>query len=156
VHAWVQILVPDNTPFDQFLDANPDAFLSLGDTSEPLLVDDLLTAAARLNGIASGSSAISSVIQRHCIHWRRGEGGAGATPHAAGGTRQPGDPDPLLGADIFFASNLSLKNPAFRSARCGACHNLPTLTDNTVAFTFKAQLPDFASEFSPRRPGLNC
>ena len=42
--------------------------------------------------------------------------------------------------DIFFASNLSLKNPNFRSARCGACHNLPTLTDHTMPFTFKAQL----------------
>ena len=42
VQTWVQILVPDNTPFDQFLESNPDAFMSLGDTSEALLVDDLL------------------------------------------------------------------------------------------------------------------
>jgi len=155
LHAWVQILVPDNTPFDQFLDANPDAFMSLGDTSEALLVDDLLNC--------------TSATQRNCFrevgNFKRdpnviaydhatGEGGAGSIGHAAGGTRQPGAPDPLLGADIFFASNLSLKNPAFRSGRCGACHNMPTLTDNTVAFTFKAILPDFPSEFSPTAPGV--
>ncbi|MEP6995258.1 MAG: hypothetical protein ABI968_12100, partial [Acidobacteriota bacterium] len=156
VHAWVQVLVPDNTPFDQFLDANPDVYLSLGDTTERLLVNDLLNC--------------TSATQRNCFresgHFKRdpnvvaltgatGEGGAGAKSTPAPGTRNPAiDPDPLLGADIFFASNLSLKNPNFRSGRCGACHNLPTLTDNTMPFTFKAQLPDFASEFSPASPGV--
>jgi len=156
VQLWVQLLVPDNTPFDQFLETNPDAFMSLGDTSERLLVDDLL------NCTTPG--------QRNCFtengHFKRdpnvvaltnatGEGGAGATQTPAGGTRNPAiDPDPLLGADIFFASNLSLKNPNFRSGRCGACHNLPTLTDHTMAFTFKAQLPDFSSEFSAAAPGV--
>src|SRR4029078_8530654 len=82
-------------------------------------------------------------------------GGAGATQTPAGGTRNPAiDPGPLLGAGIFFASNLSLKNPNFRSGRCGACHNLPTLTDHTMAFTFKAQLPDFSSESSAAAPGV--
>ena len=156
VQLWVQLLVPDNTPFDQFLETNPDAFMSLGDTSERLLVDDLLNCA--------------TPGQRNCFtengHFKRdpnvvaltnatGEGGAGATQTPAGGTRNPAiDPDPLLGADIFFASNLSLKNPNFRSGRCGACHNLPTLTDHTMPFTFKAQLPDFSSEFSATAPGV--
>src|SRR5207245_571251 len=61
VDLWVQILVPDNTPFDQFLEANPDAFMSLGDTSEQLLVDDLLNC--------------TSVTQRKCFrelgHFKR-------------------------------------------------------------------------------------
>jgi hypothetical protein len=156
VHLWVQVLVPDNTPFDQFLDANPDAFMSLADTSEPLLVDDLLNCA--------------TATQRNCFrevgHFKRdpnvvahfgatGEGGAGATAVPAPGTRNPAtDSDPLLGMDVFFASNLSLKNPNFRSGRCGACHNMPTLTDHTMPFTFKAQLMDFQSEFSPTNPGV--
>jgi cytochrome c peroxidase len=155
VNLWVQILVPDDTPFDRCLEANPDAFMSLGDTSEVLLVDDLLSC--------------TSPAQRNCFRevgrFKRdpglfahtgatAEGGAGGTFTPAGGTRQPGDPDPLLGMDIFFASNLSLKNPNFRSARCGACHNMPTLTDHTMPFTFKAQLPDFASEFSVTAPGV--
>jgi cytochrome c peroxidase len=157
VNLWVQILVPDDTPFDQFLELNPDAFMSLGDTSERLLVDDLLNC--------------TSPTQRNCFrelgNFKRdsdvvafthatAEGGGGATATPAGGTRTPGsnEPDPLLGMDIFFASNLSLKNPNFRSARCGACHNMPTLTDHTMPFTFKAQLPDFASEFTAAAPGV--
>src|SRR4029077_17336452 len=70
----------------------------------------------------------------------------------AGGTRQPNDPDPLLGFDIFFGSNLSLKNPEFRSARCGACHNAPALTDHTTAFTHKWSLVDAAAEFAHDNP----
>src|SRR5919197_2720587 len=49
--------------------------------------------------------------------------------------------------DIFQGSNFSLKNPNFRAARCGECHAGATLTDNTVPFTFKAQLGDFIGEF---------
>jgi cytochrome c peroxidase len=157
VHAWVQILVPDNTPFDQFLEANPEAFLSLGDTSEKLLVNDLVncTSATQRNcfrevgNFKRDSNAVAFINAT-------GEGGTGATAVPAGGTRTPGSnqSDPLLGADIFFASNLSLKNPNFRSGRCGACHNMPTLTDHTVPFTFKWQLPDFSSEFTPLNPGV--
>src|SRR5882762_11071806 len=68
----------------------------------------------------------------------------------AGGTRVAGSntPDPLLGLDIFFGSNLSLKNPQFRSARCGACHNAPTLTDHTTSFTHKWEVVDAAAEFA--------
>jgi len=73
---------------------------------------------------------------------------------AAGGTRTPNsnEPDPLLGIDIFFGSNLSLKNPEFRSARCGACHNAPALTDHTSAFTHKWSLVDAAAEFAHDNP----
>src|ERR671930_64770 len=49
--------------------------------------------------------------------------------------------------DIFQGSNFSLKNPNFRTGRCGECHAGPTLTDNTVPFTVKAQLGDFIGEF---------
>jgi len=157
VNLWVQILVPDNTPFDQWLDANPDAFLSLADTSEVLLVDDLLNCTTptqrkcfrELGNFKRDTNAVAHIGATV-------EGGGGATAVPAPGTRTPGSnqPDPLLGADLFFASNLSLKNPTFRSGRCGACHNMPTLTDNTMPFTFKAQLPDFASEFSAAAPGV--
>ncbi len=42
INAWVQILVPDDTPFDRLLDVNPGAFASLGEPGEPGLVPDLL------------------------------------------------------------------------------------------------------------------
>src|SRR5205823_1775796 len=70
----------------------------------------------------------------------------------AGGTRGLNDPDPLLGFDLFFGANVSLKNPNFRSARCGACHNAPALTDNTAPFTVKAQELDNFAEFQREDP----
>ena len=65
---------------------------------------------------------------------------------------RPSDPDPLLGLDIFFASNLSLKNPNFRTGRCGECHAIPTLTDHTMPFTSKINLMDAVAEFAA--PGV--
>ncbi|HSB69947.1 MAG TPA: hypothetical protein VLT62_11495 [Candidatus Methylomirabilis sp.] len=153
IQKWVNILVPDHTPFDQFLDVNPDAFATLGEPGEPGLVEGLLNC--------------TSATQRFCFrefgNFKRdpgvqalrnptGEGGAGGTLVPAGGTRQPGQPDPLLGLDIFFSSNLSLKNPNFRTGRCGECHAIPTLTDHTMPFTSKINLMDFVAEFAT--PGV--
>jgi len=72
----------------------------------------------------------------------------------AGGTRTADMPDPLLGFDIFFGANVSLKNPNYRSARCGACHNAPALTDNTSPFTVKAQELDNFAEFERGVPTI--
>ena len=172
IHMWVQVLIPDNTPFDQFLDINPDAYLALGDTTEPLLVSDLQDCTtpgqrnARLPNDPDASLQFGACFTEFGNFKRdsglsarihaTGEGGTGATLVPTHGTRTPGSnmPDPLLGMDVFFASNVSLKNPNFRSGRCGACHNMPTLTDHTVPFTFKAQLPDFASESTAANPGV--
>ena len=41
IHLWATILVPDDTPFDKFLDANADTGTSVGETGEPLLVLDI-------------------------------------------------------------------------------------------------------------------
>ncbi len=124
IHLWGTILVPDNTPFDQFLDANPDAFKALGEPGEAGLVADL--------------PACTTPGQRNCFT------PVGPFQRLPAGTAQP---DPLLGLDIFFASNLSLKNPNFRTGRCGECHAIPALTDHTMQFTHKAQLRDFVAEF---------
>jgi cytochrome c peroxidase len=155
IQSWVQIQVPDDTPFDRFLDANPGAFASLGEPGEAGLVEGQLNC----------SNAPGPYCFAEVGHFKRdpnvmalrdpnGEGGGGGVLVPAGGTRQPADPDPLLGLDLFFASNLSLKNPNFRTGRCGECHAVPTLTDNTIPFTFKAQLRDFTSEFPPGQPGV--
>lgn len=130
VHLWATVLLPDDTPFDQFLDQNPDMFESIGEAGEPGLVADL--------------PVCTSATQRHCFR----EVGAFRRDAALGGTRQAGEPDPLLGMDLFQGSNLSRKNPNFRAARCGECHAGGTFTDNTVPFTVKAQLGDFIGEFS--------
>jgi hypothetical protein len=151
IHLWVTILLPDNTPFDQFIDRNPDMFESIGEVGEAGLVGPLPTC--------------TSNTQRHCFrevgNFKRdpfptsfcqnqpgsGETGGTVSVTPCAGTRAANAPDPLLGMDIFQGSNLSLKNPNFRAARCGECHAGGTLTDNTVPFTFKAQLGDFIGEF---------
>ncbi len=156
VHMWVQILVPDNTPFDQLLDANPGAFQALGEPGEPGLVEGQLNCGSPgadpnycFTEVGNFKRDPGVVALRNATS----EGGTGAVAFPAGGTRPAGAPDPLLGLDIFFASNLSLKNPNFRTARCGECHAVPTLTDHTVVFTSKGQLRDFVAEFLPGQPG---
>jgi cytochrome c peroxidase len=157
IDVWGSLLLPDDTPFDQFLDQNPDAFEALGEVGEPGLVGPL--------------PGCTSTTQRHCFrevgNFKRdvsftdpnvnacrfpatGEGSTALVTIAnCKGTRDPNSnaPDPLLGMDVFQGSNLSLKNPNFRAARCGECHAGATLTDNTMPFTFKAQLGDFIGEF---------
>jgi len=155
VNAWVQILVPDNTPFDQVLDANPGAFAALGEPGEPGLVADLLNcgqAGADPNYCFTPFGNFKRDPGVLALQTPAGEGGAGGTLVASGGNRGPNDPDPLLGLDIFFASNLSLKNPNFRTGRCGECHAIPTLTDHTMPFTSKVNLMDAVAEFSA--PGV--
>jgi cytochrome c peroxidase len=155
VQSWVNILVPDNTPFDQFLDANPGAFLALGEPGEPGLVADLLNcgqAGADPNYCFTPIGNFKRDPGVMALQTPAGEGGAGGTLVASGGNRASGAPDPLLGLDIFFASNLSLKNPNFRTGRCGECHAIPTLTDHTMPFTSKINLMDAVAEFAT--PGI--
>ena len=129
VQAWVEILISDNTPFDRFVDANPDAFKVIGEANEPGLVEDI--------PLCSATGGVQPCMRQ-----------------VEGFTRSPaaGAPDPLLGLDLFMGSNLSLKNPDFRSARCGECHAAGTLTDHTIETSSQLSLGDFVAEFSI--PGL--
>jgi cytochrome c peroxidase len=197
INAWASLLVPDDTPLDKFLDANPDIGMATGETGEPLLVLDVPmcglngasalpagyvrdfehsgclrevgnfkrdrynaadivgTAANPVQNDTTGHPRMSACIAQLTFN---GETGTRICTRyvPAGGTRDPNPasnaPDPLLGMDIFFGSNLSLKNPEFRSARCGACHNAPTLTDHTTSFTHKWTLVDAAAEFAHDNP----
>lgn len=155
INAWVQILVPDDTPFDQLLDRNPGAFRALGEPGEPGLVPDLLNCGqpgADPNYCFTPFGNFQRDPGVMALQAPTGEGGTGGTLVPSGGNRAAGAPDPLLGLDIFFASNLSLKNPNFRTARCGECHAIPTLTDHTMAFTSKVNLMDAVAEFAT--PGV--
>jgi len=198
IHLWATILVPDDTPFDKFLDANADTGTSVGETGEPLLVldipncsnpgagyrrgwftgsdgfaqyrgscftevgnfkrDDNLTDTATGTTLPAFTTDANGNKNYHggaCTNELSVAGTRTCTQRvAAAGTRHHGsnEPDPLLGFDIFFGSNMSLKNPEFRSARCGACHNAPTLTDNTSAFTVKATEVDNFAEFQREDP----
>lgn len=157
LHTWITILMPDNTPYDQFLDRNPDMFEGIGEVGEPGLVGPLplCTTATQRHcfrevGNFKRDSSFADRNVNDCIFPASGEGVTTLVSVApCKGTRNPrsNTPDPLLGMDIFQGSNISLKNPNFRAARCGECHAGPTLTDNTTPFTFKAQLGDFIGEF---------
>jgi cytochrome c peroxidase len=172
IHIWASLLVPDDTPFDRFLDQNPDAgSFSTGESGEPLLVLDLPNCPApagyvrdSLHGACFrevGNFKRDSVPDPNiptagtaCINETTIAGVRTCTNRLTGqvGTRGPNAPDPLLGMDLFFGSNVSLKNPNFRAARCGECHAPPTLTDHTLPFTVKAMLVDLLPEFERGNP----
>jgi cytochrome c peroxidase len=161
IAVWGTLLLPDNTPFDQFMDANPDMFESIGEVGEPGLVGPMpvcTTSTQRHcfrevpgNNFKRDSS-FADPNANNCLFPHAGEGVITQTLVSVSpckGTRDPNSnaPDPLLGMDIFQGSNFSLKNPNFRAARCAECHAGATLTDNTMPFTHKAQLGDFIGEF---------
>ena len=60
LHLWATILVPDDTPWDKWMDANPDAGFGIGETGEPLLVLDLRNEPPAFTGNASPRSGTSS------------------------------------------------------------------------------------------------
>jgi hypothetical protein len=169
VHLWGTILVPDDTPMDRFFDANPDTFAAFGESGEPGLVLHLR------NCVGEGSTDGSQPCFTEHGGFKRDnaaaspelfatigqtvEGGVclpenGCELVASHGTRAPGDPDPLLGLDFFLGSNLSLKNPNFRSFRCGECHASGTLTDHTFGTSHQTGAGDWVAEFVTGTPGL--
>jgi cytochrome c peroxidase len=157
VHAWVTILMPDDTPFDRFMDRNPDAFVSFGESNEAALVLDLDTC-VHTGGVEPCLSEDGNfkrdpgvVAKLNCPG---PEGPVNCTLTPAGGTRAPGSVDPLQGLDFFLGSNLSLKNPNFNSLRCGECHAGGTFTDHTVEISHQESFNDWAQEFSPGMPGM--
>jgi len=156
VHAWGNLLLPDDTPFDRFMDANPDAFVSFGEANEQALVIDLDTCEHTGNvqpcflehGNFKRDPGV--IAKTNCPG---PEGPGGCTPVEAGGTRAPGSVDPLMGLDFFLGSNLSLKNPNYNTLRCGECHAAGTFTDHTVEISHQVSFNDWAQEFIPNTPG---
>ena len=131
LQAWMETQVSDDTPYDRFLDANPQAFMSRGGTNLPRC------------------SETSPVNTQPCL--TEVEGFNRSQPPA-------GTPDRLFGMDLFFGTNLSQRNPSFRSARCGSCHAGGTLTDNTFDANNRLTVSDFVPDFMtpgsklPRKP----
>jgi len=162
VQAWGHILVPDDTPYDRFMDANPDVFKGFGESGEPFLVIDLLNCFGEnsTGGVQScftevgnfkrDSEAVTPIlnVRQNCTL----EGGQDCELVPSHGTRVATDPDPLFGFDFFLGSNFSLKNPNFRSLRCGECHAGGTLTDHTFGVSHQIDFIDWVPEFV--QPGL--
>jgi len=154
VHAWGAMLVTDDAPFDRFMDENPDSFMTFGESDEANLALDLLrcnqtggqqpcfTEAGNFKRDPGVSAKINCVAPNEC------------TTVPSGGSRTAGSVDPLMGLDFFLGSNLSLKNPNFRSLRCGECHAAGTLTDMTFEVSHQTSFNDFVAEFVTGTPGL--
>ncbi|HZV23644.1 MAG TPA: cytochrome c peroxidase, partial [Luteimonas sp.] len=115
MQGYIEVLVSDDTPFDRFLDRNPQAFRSFSQ------VIPLCTATSPAN-------------RQPCLTVT--EGFSRALPPA-------GTPDRLLGMDLFFGTNLSNRNPNFRSARCGNCHAGGALTNNAIDLVARLTVQDF-------------
>jgi cytochrome c peroxidase len=156
IQAWSQMLIPDDSPFDRFMDDNPDTFATFGESGEPALAIDLLrcnqTGGAQpcFTEIGNFKRDPGVIAKINCTL----EGGTDCTLVPSGGTRTAGSVDPLMGMDFFLGSNLSLKNPNFRSLRCGECHAGGTLTDHTFEISHQVSFIDRIQEFRTGQPGI--
>jgi cytochrome c peroxidase len=163
VHAWVTMLVPDDSPMDRFFDANPDSHTTFGESGEPGIANDLRNCFGEngTGGVQPCFTEVGNFKRDPGVVARLGlstEGtvcdpAAGCVIVPSGGTRAGGSVDPLMGMDFFLGSNLSLKNPKFRSLRCGECHQGGTLTDHTFEVSHQVTFGDRIQEFITGQPG---
>ena len=160
IQAWGNILIPDDTPFDRFMDGNPDNFATFGESGEPGIAIDLLNCFGEnsTGGVQPCFTEVGNFKRDPGVIARTNctvEGTAldACTEVPSGGTRAPGSVDSLLGLDFFLGSNMSLKNPRFRSLRCGECHAGGTLTDHTFEISHQVGFGDRINEFFPGSPG---
>jgi hypothetical protein len=156
VQLWELVLIPDDTPMDRFFDANPDTFAAFGESGETFLALDLLNC-SDTGGVQPCFVEVENfkrdpdlIARINCTI----EGGADCEEVPAGGTRVAGAVDPLMGLDFFLGSNLSLKNPNFRSLRCGECHAGGELTDHTFGTSHQTGAIDWVQEFGTGQPGV--
>lgn len=168
IHVWGTMLVPDDSPMDRFFDANPDSHTTFGESGEPGIANDLLNCGQTnpITGLPQEEPCFTPVgnFQRDpgvIARLRVGvtqEGAVcdpatGCVEVVSGGNRVAGSVDPLMGMDFFLGSNLSLKNPNFRSLRCGECHAGGTLTDHTFEISHQVSFGDRIKEFD-NQPGV--
>lgn len=135
IQTWEQLLIPDDSPFDRFMDANPLAANGVAQPGEqgtlpPAMVRQLVT----------GSPTGNLVF-----------------PDAAFG------PEELFGFDIFAGANLTAalpvgsprnpagqgSNPFLRTARCMLCHLGPEQSDHTISVNHGLMLSDTEFELPP-------
>ncbi|BCT93730.1 hypothetical protein LYSHEL_27570 [Lysobacter helvus] len=119
MQAYVEILISDDTPFDRFLDRNPQAMRGF-------------------NGTLPLCTATTPVNRQPCLTETQGFTRAIVA----------GQPDRLFGMDLFYGTNLTGRNPNFRAARCGSCHAGGLMSANAVDLVGRLTQEDFNREFS--------
>jgi len=119
--AYEQLLIPDDTPFDQFMDANPQAANAVAQPGEQGTLPP-----SEVAGLVGTLTLIPDDP---------------STPYYDGF-----GPDEIYGFDIFAGANLTAalpvgsarnpdgvgSNPFLRTARCMLCHIGPEQTDHSV------------------------
>ncbi len=134
MQSYEQLTIPDDTPFDRFMDANPLAANGVGQPGEqgtlfPTLVRELVT------GDPNGEFVFPD-------------------PNKFGA-------EELFGFDIFSGANLTAalpkgstrnpdgfgSNPFLRTARCMICHLGPEQTDASISIAHGLLLSDSEFEF---------
>ena len=122
VQAYEQLTIPDDTPFDQFMDANPLASNGIGQPGEQGVLFPTL-----IPGLVGGSLTLIPDDP--------------ATPEFDGFEEEE-----VFGFDIFMGGNLTAalplgsprnplgfgSNPFTRTARCMLCHLGPEQTDHSI------------------------
>ncbi len=134
LQIWQQLLIPDHTPFDQFMDANPLAANAVAQPGE------------------------QGTLPPHLVRGLVLPGGGELTLVEGFGA------DEIFGFDIFSGANLTAalplgarnptgvgSNPFLRSARCMLCHLGPEQTDHTN--NVNAGLLHSGTEFELPPPG---
>ena len=95
IQAWGAMLVPDDSPFDRFMDANPDSFATFGESGEPGSRSICSTALDRIgtNGVQPCFTEVGNFKRDPNLQARIGcaiEGGGNCTVVPTSGTRTPG------------------------------------------------------------------
>ena len=103
MQAYIEILISDDTPFDRFLDRNPQAIRAFSENMP------LCTANRQPPAVPDAGRRIQSRV-----------------------AAEPARRIACCGMDMFFGTNLSGRNPKFRSARCGNCHAGGFLSNNSI------------------------
>jgi cytochrome c peroxidase len=145
VQMYEQLLIPDDTPFDQFMDANPKAANAVGQPGEQgVLFPTLVRGLVDTGACPTGTTRLGALCFPDLAKFGPDElfgfdifGGANLTaalppgPASAGRSGIQRNPVHTLadGSQIAVGSN-----PFNRSARCMLCHAGPEQTDHTINF----------------------
>jgi cytochrome c peroxidase len=133
VQAYEELTIPDDSPFDRFMDANPLAANAIGQPGEQGVLFPTL-----VPGLVGGSvTLVPGFGQEELLGLDIFAGGnltAALPPGPVGVPGGPGNRNPsyiINGANgpVTIATG---SNPFSRSARCGLCHLGPEQTDHSI------------------------
>jgi len=133
VQAYEELLIPDDTPFDRFMDANPKAANGVGQPGEQGVLFPTL-----VPGLVGNDTCPAGTVRNGVLCLIPDDP---ATPEYDGFMEEE-----LLGFDVFAGANLTAalaignprnpdgfgSNPFTRTSRCMLCHLGPEQTDHSI------------------------